>query len=537
MLRRMTLRPCLPALLAILLLLGPAAAQTLRIGVAADTTAADPHNFALTPNSTLRDNVYEALADTDAAGQIRPALAMGWTRSDDLTWHFTLRRGVRFSDGAPFGAPDVVATYCRLLNNREEMAASFSRIPLRLAAVEPEGEDGLLIRTKEPEPLLVADLAGLAILPRSLVPPGRAFDSATACGGGEGWPSVADFNSGRAAIGTGPFRQVEYSRGGAIVLERNPLYAGPAPAWATVRLLPITQSTARLAALLAGDQDMIEAPGTADLPRLRNEGRVVLSAVPTLRLLFLQLDVARDPSPFVAGRNALKDVRVRQALSLAINRAALVDRIMDGTAVAAAQVLPAGLPGTLPELKALPYDPARARALLAEAGFPQGFALTLHGSNNRYVNDGAILQAVAQQWQRIGVKAEVEAMPAVSFFARRARREFSVQMGGWSTSVPETMGFDRFWLVSTDAAQGLGTSNYGGWSDPAFDTPVRAALSTMDDAARAGLLRQASAVLAAQMPVIPLHFENALWATRAGLRYGGRWDQTTRAVDITEAAR
>ncbi|MGI4955255.1 MAG: ABC transporter substrate-binding protein [Janthinobacterium lividum] len=514
------------------LLAAPASAQTLRIGMAAETNGADPHNFALTPNSTLRDNIYQGLVDTDAKGLVRPGLATGWTRSDDLTWHFTLRDGVRFSDGSAFGAADVVATFCRTLNNKEEMSGSFSHTVVRLAAVAPEGANGLLIRTMAPEPLLPVDLAQIAILPRSLAPAGLSFDAKTACGGGGPWPSVADFNSGKAAIGTGPYRQAEYSRGGLIVLERNPFHAGPRPPWDKVRLLPITQPTARLAALLAGDQDLVEAPGTADLPMLRSNGKVLLTSSPTWRLLFLQMDVARETTPFIAGPNPLRDVRVRQALSMALNRPAIVGRIMDGTATEASQFLLTGMAGTLPELKALPYDPARARALLAEAGFPQGFAVTIHGTNNRYVNDGGLLQAVAQQWQRVGVKAEVEAMPAVSFFSRRGKREFSVQLGGWQTALPETLGFFRYWLITQDMAQGLGTSNYGGWSDAAFDKDVRAALATMDDAARAGLLRAASARAVAQLPVIPLHFESALWASRAGLRYPGRGDAVTRAADV-----
>ena len=486
----------------------PTQAQTLRIGAAAETNGADPHNFAMTPNSTLRDNIFQSLTDTDAQGRVRPGLAATWSRTTDLDWHFKLRPGVRFSDGALFGAPDVVATYCRILNNKEELVSSFSHTILRLAAVEPEGEDGpphphpgapspSCPSTSPPSPSCRA----ASPRPTSASTPPRP--AAAAVPG----PQMADFNAGRAAIGTGPYRLAAYTRGGTITLERNPHHAPPAP-WAAVRIAPIPQPAARLASLLAGDQDLIEAPGTADLPRLRAEARFPLTAVPTWRLLFIQLD-QRDPTPFIQGRNPLRDPRIRQALSLSINRQALADRIMDGTAVPAAQFLPGDMPGNLPGRQALPYDPARARALLAEAGFPQGFAMTLHGTNNRYVNDGPLLQAIAQQFQRVGVIAAVEAMPGVSFFPRRAKKEFTAMMGGWSTSLPETLGFFRTWISTPDPAQGLGTSNYGAWSDPAFDTAVRAALTTMDDDARAALLRTATARALDQMPVIPIHFESA----------------------------
>ena len=358
----------IPRLLLLLLLCGASAnAQTLRIALAAEPDGLDPHHFAMTPNSTIRDHVYEELVFSDPASRTIPGLATSWERLDDLTWRFHLRATARFSDGAPFGAPDVVATLCRILNNREELAASFSPTVRRIAAVEPEGEHTVLIRTVAPEPLLLSDLRGLAILPRRTMPAGRRFDAATACGGGEGWPTGADFNALRIP-GTGPYRVTSFTRGAAIVLERNPQYDGPRPHWAEVRFTPITHQGARLAALMAGDQDVIEAPGTPDIPHLRTDPRFRVTSSPTLRLLFLQLDVGRDPTPFVAGRNALRDVRVRQALSLALNRQALVDRIMDGNAVPAAQYLPNALPGTIPSLPVLPYDPARARELLREAG-------------------------------------------------------------------------------------------------------------------------------------------------------------------------
>lgn len=519
-------------LLLLALLTAPAAAQTLRVGMAAETSSADPHNYAMAPNSTLRDNLFEALTDTDPAGRVRPGLAESWSRDDDRTWRFRLRKDVRFSDGSPFGAPDVVATFCRILSNPEEQVSSFSHSVRRLAAVEAEGEEALVIRTRQPEPALLSDLAGLAVLPRRLMPEGVRFDAAASCGGGPGWPGVADFNAGRAAIGTGPFKLERYERGGTIVLTRNPRFHGPAPAWTEVRLTPIPQPTARLAALLAGDQDLIEAPGTADIPRIRAEPRLALSQAPTWRLLFLQLDTARDPSPFVPGRNALRDARVRHALSLALNRPALVDRIMDGVALPAAQFMPDGSAGTVGDRTLPPYDPARARALLAEAGFPAGFAMTLHATNNRYVNDGPLAQAIVQQWQRIGVRAELEAMPGVTFFPRRGRREFSAALGGWATSAPETLGFFTTWLTTADPAMGFGTSNYGGWSDAPFDRAVREAAVTMDDTRRAALLREASERALAELPVIPLHFESAVWASRRGVSYPGRSDQTTRAAEV-----
>ncbi|MDB5370057.1 MAG: transporter [Roseomonas sp.] len=520
-------------------LAAPATAQTLRVALSAETTSADPLNYALTPNTTLRQHVFEALVDLDADLAVQPALAESWTRQDDLTWEFRLRQGVTFHNGQTFGAPDVLFTYCRALNNSDEVVQSYSRLVRRLAKVEVVDDRTLRLTTREPEPLLLNDLSNLSILPRALIGAAKLdFAAGENCGFTGPWPGAAQFNDTSAAIGTGPYRLTSYSRNSTTELARNDSYWGARPHWRTVRMTPVTAAGPRLAGLLAGDYDVIESPATGDLPRLRENAAFRISAKPTTRLIFLQLDTARAPSPFVEaadGKNPLQDARVRQALSLAIDRKTIQDRLMDGISLPATQFLPNGMAGTLPDLPVLPYDPARARALLAEAGYPNGFSLTFHATNNRYINDARLAQVLAQFWQRIGVKVQLDAMPGSVFFGRRGKREFSVAMGGWSADASETLMFFRNWLMSTDRARGVGTSNYGGWSEPRFDGPAQQAMITMDDAARGTLLRQASQVALEQMPVIPVHFENAVWAFRKDLSYGGRVDQTTFAAEVKPA--
>ncbi len=531
--------PALALLPALLLPALPASAQTLRIALSAETTSADPHNYALTPNNTLRQHVFESLVDIDADLKVQPALAERWERQGDLTWVFHLRPGVRFHNGQEFGAPDVLFSYCRTLNNEGEVVSSYSRLVRRLAKVEVVDERTLRLTTREPEPLLLNDLSNLAILPRNLIQAASLdFAAGDNCGHAGPWPTAAQFNDTSAAIGTGPYRLRSYSRSAATELTRFDGYWGEKPHWQTVRLTPVTAAGPRLAGLLAGDHDLIESPATGDLPRLRENAAIHVAAKPTTRLIFLQLDVARAPSPFVQGgqgANPLQDVRVRQALSLAIDRQAIQQRVMDGIATPAGQYLPDGMAGTVPGLPVLPYDPARARALLREAGYPDGFSLTFHATNNRYINDARLAQVLAQFWQRIGVKVELDAMPSSVFFGRRGKREFSVAMGGWSADAAETLMFFRSWLMSTNRERGIGTSNYGGWSEPRFDGPAQQAMATMDDAARDALLRQASQVALEQMPVIPVHFENAVWASRQGFRYAGRVDQTTMATEVKPA--
>ncbi|WP_426957226.1 ABC transporter substrate-binding protein [Muricoccus radiodurans] len=517
----------------------PAAAQTLRIATAAETSSADPHQYAVTPNTTLRHSIFQSLVDTAPDLSDRPGLAARWERDGDRTWVFHLRPGVTFHNGAPFTSEDVVASFCRMINNEGEVASSFSRIVRMMEKVETPDPMTVRITTRTPNPLFLSDVGSLVIIPRSLVPAGNLdFQAGPQCGVQGAWPTVAQFNDGSAAIGTGPFRLRSYTRGGPIELVRNDSYWGEKPHWQNVRLTPVTAPGPRLAGLLAGDHDLIEAPGTADLARLRQNQNVTVTTSPTTRLVFLQFDVARSPSPFVqggTGANPLQDARVRQALSLALDRRTLFSRVMDEVTIPAAQFLPDGMAGTIPGLPVLPYDVNRARALLAEAGYPNGFALTFHATNNRYINDARLAQAIAAYWQRIGVRVELDAMPSNVFFTRRARREFSVAMGGWSANAPETMLFFQTWLASTNADRGQGTSNYGGWSNPEFDAVATRAFATMDDAARAELLRQASRIALDQMPVIPVHFEGASWAMRRGLRYAGRVDESTRAGEVMPA--
>ncbi len=329
--------------------------------------------------------------------------------------------------------------------------------------------------------------------------------------------------AGRTGRARDPLRQA------IALLQRVPLVDGHNDLAWVIRLDPQARGD-------VGRYDLtrVHPESDTDIPRLRENQNVRLAVAPTTRLIFLQMD-QREPAPFVNGGNGpnpLRDPRVRQALSLSIDRNAIGQRIMDGLATPAPQFLPDGMRGILPGLPVLHYDPARARALLAEAGYPNGFTMTLHATNNRYVNDARIAQALAQYFTRIGVRTEVDAMPSNVYFTRRARREFSVPMGGWAASAEETLLFFRTWMVTTDRDRGLGTSNYSGWSEAAFDRPAVAALTTMDDAARDRLLQDASRVALDRMPVVPIHFESAVWAFRRGISFGGRMDQTTLAQEI-----
>src|SRR3546814_826901 len=224
-------------------------------------------------------------------------------------------------------------------------------------------------------------------------------------------------------IGTGPYKFVEWVKGDRIVLEANPDYWGGKPQWDRVEFKPISSGPARVAALLAGDVDVIDVVPTVDIRKLKKNKDVVLSSGVSNRIIYLHMDQQRDKTPFVTtkdgaplDKNPLKDIRVRRAISKAINREAIVDRVMEGAAIPAGQLLPEGFFGVHPNLPPEKYDPDGAKKLLKQAGYPDGFGLTIHGPNDRYINDAKIAEAVAQMLTRIGIPTTVDTMPKSVYF-------------------------------------------------------------------------------------------------------------------------
>ena len=306
----------------------------------------------------------------------------------------------------------------------------------------------------------------------------------------------------------------------------------------------ITNDATRTAALLAGDVDFIDQVPTSDLQRLRKDERITLSERTGLRIIFLGLDHMRtDASPFITDNdgkpiphNPLKDVRVRRALSLAIDRQAIVERIMEGAATPAGQYLPEGIYSHVPDLPAPKADPEAARKLLAEAGFPQGFHIQLNGPNDRYINDARIIQAVGQMWTRIGVRTAVEAQPWTTFIARAGRQEFSAFLVGWGSN-PEGSHPLRNLSATYDREKGWGASNRGRYSNPELDRMIDQALTEMDDAKREKILQDAQRLAMEDVAIIPLHIQTNIWAMRQGVVHTPRADELTRAQDIRAAPR
>jgi peptide/nickel transport system substrate-binding protein len=503
---------------------GSAAAQELRIGLASEPTAMDPHYHNLSPNNSLLNHIFERLVGQDERQRMVPELAESWKTIDPTTWEIKLRRNVKFHDGTPFTADDVLFSFERA-PNVEGSPSSFG-IYIKGKTLTKVDDHTIHIKTAAPYPLMPNDLSTIYIISKKH---------------GQG-AKTPDYNSGKAAIGTGAYRFVEYTPGNRIVMQRNEQYWGQKPTWQRVIFRALKSDPSRVAALLAGDVDFIDEVPATDMERLKKDQKLTVAQVVSNRIIYLHLDHWRDDSPFVRAKdggpikNPLRDVRVRQAISKSIDRDAIVSRVMEGVAIKAGQLLPDGFFGVSPKLKPVAFDPNGAKKLLAEAGVPNGFRLTIHSPNDRYPNDAKIAQAVGQMWTRAGVRTAVEVSPYASFVVKASRQEFSAFVVSWGSSSGEPSAGLRSVLATFDARTGMGSVNRFRYSNPKFDEGLVAAMRELDEAKRDRMLQAVTRLaIGDDVAIAPTHVQKNVWAMRQGLAHEARIDERTRAQDVTPA--
>jgi peptide/nickel transport system substrate-binding protein len=519
-----------------LLMAAPAMAADLRIGLASEPTSMDPHFHNLGPNNALRQHIFESLTKTDENMLTEPSLAESWEATDDTTWEFRLRDGVTFSDGSALTPTDIIYSICRI-PRVEGSPSSFTSFVRDIVEVEVPDDSTIVFKTNGPAPILPTNMSSVAILSAAAFGgEGVEFDAAECTNMGE-LPASTDFNDPSKAIGTGPYTLVSYTRGDNIRLTRNENYWGEAPAWENVVLRPIANPGARVAALLAGDVDVIETPPIQDFPTIERAGFEIAQGLSN-RVIYLHMDSGEDVPPNVVGtdgKNPFADVRVREAISKAINRDAIVERVMGGVAVPAGDLLPYPLFGTREDTQPDAFDPDRARELLAEAGFADGFEITLSTPNDRYINDERVAQAVAQMLARIGIRTNIDAMTASTFFSRRGQGEYGMWLAGWGAASGEMTNPLVALTATRDTDAGMGATNLQKYSNPELDALIMEARRTVDDEARREILQRAAAMAMADYATIPLHFEVTPWAYRSDLSLTPRVDQYTLAMMVEPA--
>jgi peptide/nickel transport system substrate-binding protein len=511
---------CLP------LAAAPAGAQTLTMAVQS-VFGIDPHFFFNGPNMAAARHIYDTVINRDADSKQVPGLVESWRAIEPTVWEFKLRPNVTFHDGSPFTAEDIAFSIARIPN----VPGNIGPYTINLRTISRvEIVDPLTIRlhTSEPNPVIPGQMTNVFVVSH------RAAANAV----------PADFNAGRAAIGTGPFRVVGGVSPSGMELDRYDGYWGEKPAWSHVNVRVVANDAARLAGLLAGDYDLIEDVPLGDVARLRRERQVNVASRPTDRIMYLAMNVARDPLDLVVDANGkplqvnpLSDVRVRRALSMVIDRHALVERTMEGMAVPAGQLTPEGFGGYDPKLPVPRPDVAGARRLLAEAGYPDGFGLTISCSNDRYVNDARICQAVGQMLTRLGLKMTVDVTPSTVFFPRirPARVLLPLHFVGRSFSSG-----DASYVLSTsfhtrDIPNNLGGANRSGFSNPELDRKIREVMVRMDDG-REETLREVMHEAQDLMVQIPLYVQMSAIGTRRSITYTPRMDEQVVAIHARPSA-
>ena len=505
------------ALLAVLLTMGgPAAeAQTVRWTASGDPNTMDPHSQNVGTVTMVLQQVYDALLARNQDLSIGPGLATAWRQEEPTRWRFTLRPGVRFHEGEALGADDVVFSIGRAQQPTSNFGIYVDTID-RAVQVDEATVD---IITKVADSILPNKLASVFIMSRAWAERHNATRP-------QNTRAREEMHTTRNTNGTGGYRLASREPDVRTVLARNTEWwgwreAGSRGNVAEIVFRPIGSDATRIAALLSGEVDFVLDPPLQDLNRLRAANGVKVLEGPEVRTILLAMDTARDELLYsdVRGKNPFRDLRVRQALYHAIDIQAIHRTTMRGQSVVTGTLFPEQVNGYAREEDVrLPFDPARARAraLLAEAGYPQGFQVTLDCPNNRYINDEQICQAITAMWARIGVRAQLKSQPLAPFLAQVQRDDTSVYLLGWGVPTLDALYSFQSLLATRNGAPGDGIWNYGRYSNPAMDALVQR-MKVEAGPARQATIREALALYRADVPHIPLHHQMIPWAMRAKL--------------------
>jgi peptide/nickel transport system substrate-binding protein len=502
------------AALAAVLMAGTLAAEarSVRWAASGDPNTMDPHSQNLGTVTMVLQQIYDSLIQRDRNLGLAPGLATAWTQEEPTRWRFTLREGVRFHEGEAFTSDDVVFSLTRAM----QPTSNYGIFVDTIARVEAPDARTVDVITRLPDPILPNKLASVFIM-------SRAWSERHNAARPQNTRAREEMHTVRNTNGTGAFRLAAREPDVRTVLARNEAWWGwqdPGNGNVTeIIYRPISSDATRVAALLSGEVDFVLDPPLQDLNRLRAAPGLRVLEGPEVRTIFFAMDVHRPELLYsdVRGRNPLADLRVRQALYQAIDIQAIHRTVMRGQSVVTGTFFPEQVNGySREEDVRLPFDPVRARALLAEAGFPNGFEITLDCPNNRYINDEQICQAVAAMWTRVGVRTRLNAMPLGLFFPKIQREDTSIYLLGWGVPTLDALYSFQSLLRTRDGGQGNGIWNYGRYSNPRMDALIDR-MQVESGAARTETIREALRLYREDLPHIPLHHQMIPWAVRANI--------------------
>jgi peptide/nickel transport system substrate-binding protein len=490
------------ALLAACLAAAPLVAKTLRFASAFDPQSLDPHALALQYQTRIVSQIYESLVSRDRNFAIEPSLALSWQQVDPKRWRFKLRPNVRFHDGTPFTADDVVFSISRALAKNSQRAFQLRGV-LEARKVDDLTVDFLL---EAPD----------AVLPEKLIYVGmmsKAWATAHDVLEPQNYNAKQETYAVRNTNGTGPYQLKTYESDVRTVLVANPHWWGQRGNVDETTYEVIQSDATRLAALVSGQIDFVIDPPFQDVPRLQKEGRFKLAQITDIGTQYLGFDQSRNELQFtsVKGRNPFKDLRVRRAVYQAIDIDAIVSKVLRGQATATGSYISRLVDGYVPDLETRPkYDPAAARALLKDAGYPTGFEVTLDCVNVAY--RAAVCQAIAGMLAQIGIQTTFQPWPTATFFPKLTQATTSFFEFGWS---PGTDAWPTLTaIVRSFTPDGAGTFNGGRYSNPRLDRVIDSIRVEPDIARRRQLVGDALRLMHSDLPLIPLYRRTLTWVMR-----------------------
>lgn len=506
----------------------PVFAQTLTIGVRGGPDSIDPHFTATGTHAEALKHVFDTLVWSGDGLELMPRLAESWKVINDNTWEFKLRRGVKFHDGSDFTAQDVKFSIERVpVVSGPNPTTIYVRRVKDVKIIDPHT---VLVITEGAAPTLPNDFIRLFIV------------SSKAAAGLTKETANEAFNSGKAAIGTGPYKYVSWQPKGDLVLARNDSYWGPKEPWARHVRKEIPNDAARVAQLKAGQLDLITRVPATDVATLQRDPKLTVQTIDTVYVFNVEMDL-RDKPPTVTAKdgsalpkNPFQDLRVREAIDLAIDRKALAEVAMEGLGKPASQMVTPSIFGFNKALGERKYDPAAARRLLADAGYPNGFKLQFSFTADRLPGDRQVGTSIAQMLAAVGIDAQPNAQPAAVFFPARTRGDYSMSMSGWGTLTGEAHYTLSSLAHSNDKDRKMGAFNVLNYKNPVMDKLLQDAAIEMDLGKRRKFLEDANALLEKDRQRLPIVAVGSAWAMqKSKVTIKPRVDEDTLAMNIKPA--
>jgi peptide/nickel transport system substrate-binding protein len=485
-------------------------AKTFRWAAQGDAATLDPHGISAGLTLGFLGNIYDGLVRRAGDLSLEPALATDWSATGPVTWRFNLRKDVTFQDGSFFSADDVVFSYQRAASKSSGVRAIIGSI----TNVKAMGSHAVEITTAKPDPLLPQSIANWFMVSRKWAEANNAAEAASPAQKKEGYAT-------NHANGTGPFMLVSREISIKTVLKPYAGWWDKAEHNITEAVFhPVKSSATRVAALLSGELDLIYPVPVQDSGRVSGTSGFKMLTGTELRTIFVGMDVSRDEllHATVKGKNPFKDKRVRQALYHAIDVEAIRKKVMRGTSTPAGLLVGPGINGFKQSMNSrLAFDPDKAKSLLADAGYPDGFGVGMDCTNDRYVNDATICTAIVSMLARVGIKVQLNADSKSRIFAKYKARDTSLYLLGWTAGTYDAHHIMRFLLSRPDPKRNLGSWNFGGYWHPRIEALRDQIAVEVDQAKRQAMIDEVHTIFRDDVPYIPLHQQALSWGVRGDI--------------------